>query len=66
MWVVNDYTIINYALPGDHIKWDGSVHLIKEVDDSEDEVRVVVLDQWEETIEIFIPNGEIVPLMVWD
>lgn len=66
MWVVNDYTIINYALPGDQIKWNGRVHLIKEIDDSGDEVRVVVFDDWEENAEIFIPDGETVPLMIWD
>ena len=66
MWVTNDYTIINYVLVGDHIKWNSQIIKVTDIDDSGDMVKVFGVDEWDEDVELLIPDCETVPLMVWD
>ena len=65
MWTEEDYTLVNFVVAGDIIKWNGVVIKVTDVFD-EDDIRIIGTDDmWEEDVEVVIPDCSSVPLMVW-
>lgn len=68
MWEVNDYTLVNYLLHGDVTKWGNKIiHVENVIDDGGEYIQVIGKDsEWEEEIEVLIPDCETVPLLIWE
>jgi hypothetical protein len=67
MWEIDDYSHVNYLLAGDVIKWGNQIITVSNLIEQGDHVKVTGTEsEWEEDVEVLIPEWELVPLVVWE
>jgi hypothetical protein len=66
MWRVDDYTLINYVLRDDMIRWQDEVIKVVNIQETDTHVIVYGIDEMDYEVEVEIPDCETVPLVVWD
>jgi len=67
MWRINDWIVSNFLDKGDIIQWDDRVISIIKIEDSEDGVMINGIEmEWEEDVEMTLPDAEIIPIVIWE
>lgn len=67
MWKVDDYSMVNYLLAGDVIKWGNQIITVSNLIEEGNFIKVIGNEsEWEEEVEVIIPDCELVPLVIWE
>jgi hypothetical protein len=67
MWRINDWIVSNFLDKGDIIQWEDRVISIIKIEDSEDGVMINGIEmEWEEDVEMTLPDAEIIPIVIWE
>ena len=65
-YVVFDHVLVDFLEPEDLIRSDGEVYEVLDVIASTDGFIIKALDEYEEYIDVFIPDNTIIPLLEED
>ena len=65
-YVVFDHVLVDFLEPQDLIRWDGEVYEVIGLTASEDGYIVKSLDEFEEVVDLIIPDNTIIPLLEED
>lgn len=67
MWKIDDYSMVNYLLAGDVIKWGNQIITVSNLIEEGTFIKVIGNEsEWEEEVEVIIPDCELVPLVIWE
>ena len=58
-----DYFLIDYVEPGDLINYAGEDYFVKAIDSTDNGWNLVVIDRFEDELDLFIPDAAIVALL---
>lgn len=58
-----DFVIPNFLEPGDIIQWEAEIYTVKSVDVTSDGFIINATDDYEEDVELVIPDNVVLPLM---
>jgi hypothetical protein len=58
-----DFVIVNFLEPGDIIEWQEEIYIVNKVDTTSDGFIIHATDDYEEDVELEIPDNAILPLM---
>ena len=65
-YVVFDHVLVDFLEPQDLIRWDGEVYEVIGLTASEDGFIIKAFDEYEDIVELDIPDNTIIPLLEED
>lgn len=60
---VSDFIIPNCLEPGDIIKWEDEIYTVKSFEPTSDGFIINAIDEYEDDVELSIPDNIVLPLM---
>jgi hypothetical protein len=68
MWRIDDWTLADFLVEGDVIRFNDIILTITNIEEDDDDYLKIIGtdDMWEERIEVMIPSLDTVPLLVWE
>lgn len=65
-YVVFDHILVDFLEPQDLIRWDGEVYEVLDLIAMPDGFIIKALDEYEDIVDLFIPDNTIIPLLEED
>jgi hypothetical protein len=68
MWRIDDWTLADFLVEGDVIRFNDIILTITNIEEDDDDYLKIIGtdDMWEERVEVMIPSLDTVPLLVWE
>lgn len=65
-YVVFDHVLVDFLEPQDLIRWDGEVYEVLDLIAMPDGFIIKALDEYEDIVDLIIPDNSIIPLLEED
>ena len=65
-YVVFDHILVDFLEPQDLIRWDGEVYEVLDLIAMPDGFIIKALDEYEDIVDLIIPDNSIIPLLEED
>lgn len=62
-YVIFDHVLVDFVEAGDLIRWSGEVYEVKDLIAMPDGFIIKALDEYEELVDLVIPDNTIIPLV---